>query len=194
MDLILLLLFHPQRAARELPRHQPLLRVAFVLLLACLSEVLATLLVVRATTGEGSGVAFLIWTVLVNLGVVGVSLLAASIFLPFGARMMGGEGRNEDFLWSLGLSYSPWVFWAGLGLLFQMSSMAPFFLVSAQLFLSAWIFWIQVLSLAAVFGISPLRALFSAFLGYGLAALLFVLFLGIGCLSLGSTLALWITV
>lgn len=189
---VLTLLFAPRQACRRVDLDQHLVTMAAVLGLACVSEALATLLVVRTTLGDSSGGGFLLWTALVDLGMVCLTLLTAAVFLPFAARLMGGEGRSEEFFWPLGFSPAPWLLWGGLGLLYQMTPAALALYALTQVVLGLWIFWIQVVALSVSFRISTLRALFAAFLGYGLAAILLVLFTGVGTLSVLTTLALWI--
>lgn len=192
-ELLLLALFDPRRAAREAPGRQPLVSAALVLVLAAFSESLAAVLVARATSGQGSGLLFVLWSTILGLGSIGLTLLTGSIFLPFGARMVGGRGEAEDLLWILALAFVPCTVWAGLGLLFQMTPVAAGLYFLAHLLVAVWVLWIQVQGLAEVFGLSVLRALFATFLGYGLAALLYVLFSGMGFLSLVNTLVLWAT-
>jgi hypothetical protein len=97
----------------------------------------------------------------------------------------------EEFLWCLLYSFAPWLLWTPLALVFQVTPAAGILGFLTQLLMLAWVLWIQVEGLSVCYGISVLRSLFAAMLGYGLAAILFVAFWGTSALGLLNTILLW---
>lgn len=184
-------LTRPRDAARTLPAHQPIVGGAVVGVLGTFSYALGAVLVARATTGTGSGLGFLVVLTLTALVSLALGVAVASVVLPFGARMVGGEGEVEDLLWLLLYSYAPWLLWTPLALLYQLTPAAGILGFLTHLLMLAWVLWIQVEALSVCYRVSVLRALFATMLGYGLAAVLFVAFWGTSALGLLTTLILW---
>lgn len=187
------MLLAPRRTATQVARAEPILGAATVVLAAAGSGALATVLTVRATTGMASGLPFLVYNVLLDLATVALSMVVALVFVPLVANhVLGGRGRAGELVWPLAYSFAPWTLWAGLGLCYQMTAYAALFHFLTQLGLVAWVLAIQVGSVAALFRISSLRALFALGMGYGTAAVLYLLFTALGTLGLFNTLVLWL--
>lgn len=184
-------LTRPRAAARTLAAHQPIVGGAVVAVLGTFSYALGSVLIARATTGSGSGLGFLVILTMAALASLVIGVAIGSVMLPFGARMVGGEGKVEELLWVLLYSYAPWLLWTPLALAFQLTPAAGILGFLTQLLMVAWVLWIQVEGLSVCYRISILRALFAAMLGYGLAAVLFLAFWGISALGLVTTLVLW---
>lgn len=184
-------LTRPRAAARTLATHQPVVGGAVVAVMGTFSFALGSVLIARATTGSGSGLGFLILLTLSALASLVLGVVLGSVVLPFGARMVGGEGDVERLLWTLLYSYSPWLLWTPLALVYQLTPAAGVLGFLTQLLMVAWVLWIQVEGLSVCYRISVLRALFAAMLGYGLAAVLFVAFWGTSAAGFVTTLVLW---
>lgn len=192
LELVLDSLVRPRSVYRRIPREQPLILVGAVILLAVFSEALACLLVARATHGGASGVGFLAWLCMVDLAGIGAVLLVGFLFLPFAAvHLAGGRGSPGALLWSLAFSWTPWLLWAGLGLVYQMLPWAAGLWAVTHLGLGVWIVLLQVAAVAEVFHLSVLRAIFALATGYGMAGVLFVMTSSLGFLSLVNAIVLW---
>jgi len=185
------MLFEPRRTAPGLRGRQPLMTLLVLVVAAALAEALGTLLVVRATTGAGSGVAFLVWNCMLGVAALVLDILVAAVFLPFAARLLGGRGVGEDLAWAVGFSATPLLLSAPAALALQLTPVAAGLYTLVQLALTAWVVWIQVHAMAELFQLPTMRALFALLLGYGLAAVLYVVYTGLGALSLFNTLFLW---
>lgn len=184
-------LTRPRAAARTLAAHQPVVGGAVVAVLGTFSYALGAILVARATTGTSSGLGFLVVLTLSALFSLGLGVAVGSVMLPFGARMVGGRGDVEELLWTLLYSYAPWLLWTPLALVYQLTPAAGILGFLTQVLMLGWVLWIQVEGLSVCYGISVLRSLFAAMLGYGLAAILFMAFWGSSALGLLTTLVLW---
>jgi len=95
--------------------------------------------------------------------------------------------------WLLGLSFSPWILWAPLGLLFQMVPGASALWFLAHLGFLGWIVGLQIAAVGTALHLSVLRAAFALVMGYGLAAMLYLCTAGLGFLGMVNTLLLWTT-
>lgn len=195
VDLLLRAMFRPRDAAAELPARQPVLLALCVGFFAPLSAVVGGMLLARSAVGPafGSfGVLFMVvWATVVAVASMALGVALAAVFLPLGARMVGGDGSGEALGWSLAFSYSPWLFWTPFALVAQLTPVAGWAGFGLQLVMVGWVFWIQLEALGALFGISVPRALFAGVLGYGVGAMLFVATGMIGFLGFLNTVATW---
>ncbi len=192
LEILAQALISPAAASRRARREQPLVAFGAVLLLAVVSEALASLLVARATHGGSSGVGFLLWLCAVDLTGIGATILVGALFLPFAAvHLAGGRGSPGPLVWALAFSWSPWMLWSGLGLILQMLPWAAALWAIAHLVLGIWILLLQVRAVAEVYRLSMLRAVFTLAVGYGMAGVLLVVASGLGFVGLVNAIVLW---
>ncbi len=193
MSAIYLTLSNPREAARVIPLEQPMVAGAAVALLGPFSEALGGILLVRSATGAGSGLPYLLWSSWLGFWGLVLALLVGGIFLPVGARLIGGEGSAERLLWALLFSFSPVLLWTPLALVGHLTGHTALFYGFTTLFLLLWVIWIQICVLSELFRLGLLRGLFAVAMGYGLAAILFLGVVFFDVLRFFDTLVLWTT-
>ena len=109
-------LVNPKIAAREFINEEPFAASIVAFFMAAFSCAVSQLLICRAAAGFTSSAAFVIWIFIVNV-MTGIMILVGGLcFLSFFIMLLGGKVRPGGLLWSMALSFSPWMFAAFLGI------------------------------------------------------------------------------
>lgn len=103
-------LVNPRVAAEEFIYQEPFVASIVAFFIATFSCAVSQLLICRAAADYSSSAAFVIWIFLVNV-MIGIMILVGGLcFLSFFVMLLGGKVNPGGLIWSLALSFSPWMF------------------------------------------------------------------------------------
>lgn len=113
---LLTALVNPRVAAKEFISQEPFVASIMAFFIATFSCAVSQLLICRAAVGFSSSAAFVIWIFLVNV-MVGIMIIVGGLcFLSFFVMLLGGKVNPGSLIWSLALSFTPWMFACFIGI------------------------------------------------------------------------------
>jgi len=168
-------LVDPQMAARCIFKKEPFIPALVVFLMAALSAAAAQLLICRAAAGFQSSPAFVTWIFLVNIMTGAMVVVGGLCFISFFAMLLGGKVNPLGYIWSISLSFSPWMFSVLLGIIAVLIGGASGIAITIPGFtiLFFWTFLILVSMLSVASDMDLLRSSLAVVMSFASAVLLF---------------------
>ena len=173
--MVLTLLTSPTIVAKKLEKVEPFGVSILLLCLASFSGAVNELLLCRAAVGYKASAAFIAWGFILNLVLAFILILCTLVFLSFFLHLLGVSVSMGRVLWTLPLSFAPWLFSAPLGLIAAAigGGLGVALTIPGHAFLFFWAFGVLISMLAEVAKTDLLRSLLAVAMSFGMAVLLF---------------------